>query len=101
MYLFLYRSFGIEALPYLLTSVTVHTATAALLFWFMWRVLQNAWAAALAAAIFGVTGAHAPTVGQVTAMNNVLAAFFVMLALVSIMTTAIPDLRSSARSWGG
>ena len=85
VYLALYRSFGLDALPFLLTNVVLHTATAGLVFWFVYRALGGAWPAFLAAAFFGATSATVPTVGQVTALNNVLAAFFVMLALVFLL----------------
>lgn len=81
-YLGAYRTFGLSALPYFLIAVLVHTGTAALLFCFVRRATERAWPAFLAAALFGLTAAHAPTVGQVTAFNNVLAGFFLMLALV-------------------
>jgi hypothetical protein len=85
VYLVLYRSFGLDALPFLVTNVVLHAATAGLVFWFVYRALGSAWPAFLAAAFFGATSAHVPTVGQVTALNNVLGAFFVMLALVLLI----------------
>jgi len=55
-----------------------------LVFWLLWRVLGAVWPAFLGATLFGLTAAHVPTVGQVTALNNVLAAFFLMAALVTL-----------------
>ncbi len=81
-YLGAYRAFGLNAFPFLLANVLVHIATSGLIFWLVRRVAGEVWPAFLAAAFFGLTAAHAPTVAQVTAFNNVLAGFLVMLAVV-------------------
>ena len=83
-YLGAYRAFGLNAFPFFLASVLVHSATAGLIFWLVWRVLGQVWPSFLAAAFFGLGAAHVPTVGQVTAFNNVLGAFLVMLAIVTL-----------------
>ena len=83
-YLGAYRAFGLNAFPYLLASVLVHIATAGLIYLLVRRVTGANWPAFLAAAFFGVTAAHVPTVGQVTAFNNVLAGFLLMAALVTL-----------------
>ncbi|MCH8994162.1 MAG: hypothetical protein IH959_04250 [Chloroflexi bacterium] len=83
-YLGTYRAFGLDAFPFMLTSVLVHTGTAALIFRLVRRVTDEVWPAFLAAALFGLSAAHVPTVGQVTAFNNVLAAFLLMLSLVTL-----------------
>lgn len=80
----IYRTVGLDALPFLLTSLVVHTMTAGLIFIFVRRVSRQVWPALLAALIFGLTPASVPTVGQVTAFNNVLGAFLLMLALVTL-----------------
>jgi hypothetical protein len=81
-YLANYEAFGLDAFQYLLGSLLVHMATTGLIFLFVRRATGATWPAFLAGAFFGVTAAHVPTVGQVTAFNNVLATFFVMAALV-------------------
>ncbi len=81
-YLAEYRSFGLHAFPYLLVNVVLHTATAGLIFWLVRRVTRDDWPALLAAGFFGLAAATVPTVGQITALNNVLAGFLVMLAIV-------------------
>ena len=83
-YLGTYRAFGLDAFPFMLASVLVHTGTAALTFRLVRRVTDEVWPAFLAAALFGLSAAHVPTVGQVTAFNNVLAAFLLMLSLVTL-----------------
>jgi len=78
----MYRAFGLNAFPFLLTNVLVHTGTAALIFWLVWRATGGAWPAFLAAAFFGLTASHATTLGYIMAVPHVLAGFLVMLAAV-------------------
>ncbi len=82
VYLAEYRAFYLNAMPYLLVNVLVHTATAGLLFWLVRRATGNDWQGMLAGAVFGVAAASVPTVGQITAANNVFAGFFVTLSIV-------------------
>ncbi|MCH8849345.1 MAG: hypothetical protein IIC89_00805, partial [Chloroflexi bacterium] len=83
-YLAMFETFGVNARPFLAGSLLVHIGTVALLFWLVRRALNAVWPAFFAAAFFGLAAASVPTVGQVTAFNNVLAGFFVMLALVTL-----------------
>jgi len=82
VYLAEFRAFHLNPLPYLLVNVLFHAATAGLLFWLVRRVTRSDWPAFLAAGFFGLSAATVPTVGQITALNNVLAGFFVTLAIV-------------------
>lgn len=81
-YLGLYRVFGLHAFPFFLASLLVHIATAGLIYRLVRRATNAAGTGLLAAAFFALTSAHAHTVGLVTAFNNILAAFLVMLSLV-------------------
>ena len=81
-YLVFFKAFGLNATPYLAASVVLHTASAGLLFLFVQRATGRSLAALCAAAFFGLTAAHAHTVAQVTAFNNVLAIFLLLVALV-------------------
>lgn len=83
-YLGAYRAFGLNAFPFLLTSVLVHAATAGLCFWLVRRATGAVWPAFLAAAFFGLSAAHVPTVAYVTAAPHVLAGFLLMLAIVTL-----------------
>jgi hypothetical protein len=82
VYLALFRAFGLQPVPYLALSVTLHTGTALLLLHLVRRTTGSLWAGAFAGALFGLSAASVPTVGQVTAFNNVLATFLLMLSLV-------------------
>lgn len=81
-YLGAYETFGLDAMPFLLVAVLVHAATAGLIFYFIHRVTDDVLTAGIAALFFGLTPASVPTVGQVTAINNVFGAFFLMLSVV-------------------
>ncbi|MDZ4278022.1 MAG: hypothetical protein U1B78_02670 [Dehalococcoidia bacterium] len=83
-YLAAYKSFGLNAFPFLLANVAVHIGTGVLIFWFVRRTTDKTWPAFLAALFFGLTPAYVPTVGQVTAFNNVLAGFLVMASVVAL-----------------
>ena len=77
-----FRAFGVDAFPFMLTAVAVHTATAGLIFWLVRRATGAVWPAVFAGALFGLSASHVPTVGQVTAFNNVLAGAFIVLGIV-------------------
>jgi hypothetical protein len=81
VYLAEYRAFYLNPVPYMFVNVALHTATAGLLFWLLRRATGSDWAALFAACLFGVAAASVPTVGQITALNNVLAGFFATLTL--------------------
>ncbi len=83
-YLAAFRAFELNALPYLLATVALHTATAALLFLLVRRLTESTGTALLAGGFFGLSAAPVPTVGQVTAINNVIAGFFIVLSLLTL-----------------
>ncbi len=83
-YLGAYETFGLMAMPYLLVAVIVHIGTAALVFQFLRQVTKEVWLAALGASLFGLSPASVPTVGQVTAINNVFGGFLLMLSIVLV-----------------
>jgi len=83
-YLVWFEAFGTNALPYLATAVAFHAGAAALVFHFVRRGSGSVAAALVAGLVFGLTPASVPTVGQVTAINNVFGGFFVMLSIVLV-----------------
>ena len=96
-YLATFRAFGLEAFPFLLTNVLLHIGTASLIFVLVRRAAGAFSPAFLAAAFFGLTAAHARTIAQVTAFNNALAAFLLMLSLVTLYEGLA---RGRLRWWG-
>jgi hypothetical protein len=83
-YLVMHRAFELNAWAFLTGNVLVHVATGLLIFWLVWRATEQVLPATFASLFFGVTAASVPTVGQVTAFNNVLAGCFIMLAIVAL-----------------
>jgi len=81
-YLVLFKAFGLNETAFLLGSVLAQAATAGLIFWLVWRVVDRVWPATLAGLLFGINAAHVPTVAYITAFTHVLAGLLVMLAVV-------------------
>ncbi|MCH8025453.1 MAG: hypothetical protein IH866_01545 [Chloroflexi bacterium] len=96
-YLATYKAFGLNAFPFLLVSVLVHIGTAGLIFALLRRIMNAVWPAFLAAVFFGLTSAAVPTVGQVTAFNNVLGGFLLMLS-IALLYEGLD--RERLRYWG-
>ena len=96
-YLAEYRAFGLNAFPFLLTSVLAHIGTAVLIFLLMRRATGANWPAFLAGAFFGLTASHAPTVGHISSFTHVLAGFLVMLSIVTLYEGL---MRRQLRLWG-
>ena len=96
-YLGAYRAFGLNPIPFLLTSVLVHIGTAMLIFLLVCRATDAIWPAFLASAFFGLTAAHATTVSHPTAFAHVLAGFLVMLSIVTLYEGLA---RRQVRLWG-
>ena len=96
-YLAAYKTFGLNAFPFLLVSVLVHIGTAGLIFALLRKIMNAVWPAFLAAVFFGLTSAAVPTVGQVTAFNNVLGGFLLMLSIVLLYEGLD---RERLRYWG-
>ncbi len=84
VYFALYKTFGLNAFAFLLTSLVVHIASAGLLFRFVSRHTSSLAAAATAAAVFGMSAAYVPTVAYATAFTHILGTFLLMVALVTI-----------------
>jgi len=84
VYFALYKSFGLNAFAFLLTSLVVHIATAGLMFRFVQRHTNSLMAAATAAGLFGVSASYVPTVAYATAFTHILGTFLLMVALVTI-----------------
>ncbi len=71
-------------------SVVAHVATAAAVFWLAWRLFRLAWAAALAAAVFGLHPGHYEAVEWIAANADV---FLALLGVISVAAFAESILR--------
>ncbi len=83
-----WRAFGLNAAPWRALALTVHLASMTLLYALVMRTLHKSDVAATAALLFGVSGAHYQTVTYVTALPHVLATFFVLASLLTLVTYA-------------
>ena len=91
-----WRAFGLNAAPWRAIALTVHLASMTLLYALVMRTLHKPGVAATAALIFGVSGAHYQTVTYVTAFPHVLATFFVLASLLTLVTYAQDGERNIA-----
>ena len=73
---------GTAAWPFHAVSILAHMAATALVFWLAWRLFASGWAAALAAAIYGVHPRHYARPSKWIAANA--DAMVAMLGLLSI-----------------
>jgi protein O-mannosyl-transferase len=77
------RLWGINPLGYHLASLTLHSASAILVFAVLLQLgLPGAW---FAAAVFAVHPVHAESAAWITEMKNVLSVFFYLLALFAYL----------------
>ncbi len=83
-----WRLFGLDATGWRAVNLGVHLASMVVLYALVLRTTRRAAAGALAAMIFGVSGAHFDTVTYVTALPHVLATFFVLSSLLTMVAYA-------------
>ena len=91
--------FGLNAAAWRSVNLAVHLASMVVLYALVLRVTRKPMAAALAAAIFGVSGAHFDTVTYITALPHVLATFFVLSSLLALVSYAQDGERSIRAYW--
>ncbi len=91
--------FGLNAAAWRSVNLAVHLGSIAVLYALVSRVTRRPGAAAVAAIIFGVSGAHFDTVTYVTALPHVLATFFVLASLLTIVSYTQDGERNPAAFW--
>lgn len=93
-----YQLFGLNPAGHHLSSVLLHSASAALLLWFIYRATGSFWAAALAAALFAWHPLRVEAVAWVAARKEVLCGFFWLWTLIAY--DAWVKRRSAVRAAG-
>jgi hypothetical protein len=83
-----WRLFGLDATGWRAVNLGVHLASMVVLYALVLRTTRGPAIGALAAMIFGVSGAHFDTVTYVTALPHVLATFFVLSSLLAMVAYA-------------
>jgi hypothetical protein len=80
-----WQLWGLNPSAWRALNLSVHLGSAVLLYALMLRVTARPPIGALAALIFGVSGAHSYTVTYVTALPHILATFFVLASLLTMV----------------
>lgn len=94
-----WQLFGLNAAGWRAVNLTVHLASVAVLYALIARVTQRQAIGAIAALVFGVSGAHFDTVTYITALPHVLATFFVLSSLLAIVSYAQDGERNPGAFW--
>lgn len=95
-----WQLFGLDATWWRLVNLAVHLGSLALLYALALRLTRRPAIGAIAALLFGVSGAHFDTVTYVTALPHVLGTFFTLASLLVLVAYVQDGERSlSAYSW--
>ena len=99
IYMVEWNLFGLNAMAWRAVNLAVHLASMAVLYALVLRVAKRPAAGAVAAIIFGVSGAHFDTVTYVTALPHVLATFFTLASLLAIVAYTQDGERNPWAFW--
>jgi hypothetical protein len=94
-----WRLFGMDAMGWRAVNLALHLASIAVLYALMLRVTHRPMVGAVAALIFGISGAHFDTVTYITALPHVLATGLVLASLLAIVSYVQDGERSAWAYW--
>lgn len=94
-----WRLFGLDPAGWRLANLAFHLGSLVVLYALMLRVTRRPAIGAIAALVFGVSGAHFDTVTYITAMPHVVATFFVLASLLAIVAYAQDGERNPWAFW--
>jgi hypothetical protein len=94
-----WRAFGLNAAAWRSVNLAVHLSSLAVMYTLVARVTKRPAIGAVAALIFGVSGAHVDTVTYITALPHVLATFFLLASLLAIVSYTQDGERNAAAYW--
>jgi hypothetical protein len=94
-----WRLFGMDAMGWRAVNLSLHLASIGVLYALMVRVTRRPAIGAVAAVIFGVSGAHFDTVTYITALPHVLATGLVLASLLAIIAYAQDGERDARAYW--
>lgn len=94
-----WRLFGMDAMGWRAVNLSLHLASIVLLYALMLRVTHRPMVGAVAALIFGISGAHFDTVTYITALPHVLATALVLASLLAIVSYVQDGERSARAYW--
>jgi hypothetical protein len=99
IYMVEWNLFGLNAMAWRAVNLAVHLGSMAVLYALVLRVTRRPAIGALAAIIFGVSGAHFDTVTYITALPHVLATFFMLASVLAIVAYVQDGERSPRAFW--
>jgi hypothetical protein len=91
--------FGLNAAAWRAVNLSVHLVSIVLLYALVLRVTKRPAVGAVAALVFGVSGAHFDTVNYVTALPHLLAMMFVLGSLLALIAYAQDGERNPLSFW--
>ena len=91
--------FGLNAVAWRAVNLGVHLSSMVVLYLLVTRVTKRPSIAAVAALLFGVSGAHFDTVTYITALPHLLGTFFTLASLLAIIAYAQDGERNPAAFW--
>lgn len=99
LYLASYDIAGMNPLPVHIFMIAMHVGSVALLYYLVWRTTGRAWAACIAALVFGLNPAYVGALSQVTTATLVMADFFLLATLIAVVECARADTLRAANTW--
>lgn len=94
-----WKMFGMNATAWRSVNLGVHLASLVVMYTLVTRVTRRSAIGAVAAIIFGVSGAHVDTVTYITALPHVLATFLILSSLLAIISYAQDRERNAGAYW--
>src|SRR3990172_7713028 len=91
-----WNAFGMNATAWRSLNLAVHLSSLVVLYALVTRVTKRPAVGAIAAVIFGVSGAHFDTVTYITALPHILGTSFMLASLLAIVSYAQDGERSAA-----
>ncbi len=101
LYLGSYEFAGMNPLPVHIITLALHVGAAALLYYVIWRTTGRAWAACVAALVFGLNPAYVGALSQVTTATQEMAGFFLIATLAAVLECALAADRRRSMIWLG
>jgi hypothetical protein len=99
LYLASYDISGMNPIPVHIAMLAMHAASVGLLYYLVWRVTNRAWAACIAALVFGLNPAYVGALSQVTTATQVMADLFLLATTIAVIECALADSRRAANAW--
>lgn len=91
-----WNAFGLNATAWRAFNLSVHMSSMVVLYTLVARVTRRPSIGAVAALVFGVSGAHFDTVTYITALPHVLATFFMLASLLAMVSYTQDGERNKA-----